>query len=103
MCCGSFQNSQTFSIGALTIVCTVIAMLNFTTRNRSNTYLYGNLALCYLYSMLSVHHASKRKRIFKKKEQYPSSKFLIRILDKAVFVAAIISAVMTLPQVWIIF
>ena len=53
--------------------------------------------------MLSVHHLHKRKRIHQKKEAYPSKKFLVRFLDKLVFLAAIVSAVMTLPQVWVIY
>lgn len=59
--------------------------------------LRGNLNL-----MLSVHHLHKRKRIYKKKEPYPSPKFYKRLLDKVVFVAAIVSPIMTIPQLLVI-
>ncbi|MEK7521644.1 MAG: SemiSWEET family transporter [Patescibacteria group bacterium] len=52
--------------------------------------------------MLSVHHLHKRKRVHKKLEPYPSPKFYKRLLDKVVFIAAIASPIMTVPQLLVI-
>lgn len=52
--------------------------------------------------MLSLHHQHKRKRIYQKKEPYPSPKFYKRILDRTVFAAAIVSPIMTIPQIYIV-
>ena len=46
----------------------------------------------------ALHHLSKRKRVHKKLEIYPSNRFWIRFLDKLLLVIAIIGPIMALPQ-----
>jgi uncharacterized protein with PQ loop repeat len=46
----------------------------------------------------SLEHISKRKRITKKLEEYPSKRFFIRLLDRLLLIIAIIGPIMALPQ-----
>jgi uncharacterized protein with PQ loop repeat len=48
-------------------------------------------------------HISKRKRVYKKLEEYPSKKFWIRFLDKMLIMIAIIAPLMGIPQLWNVF
>ena len=51
-----------------------------------------------------LHHYHKRKRIYLKKEPYPSKDKWKRFMDKAVYGAGIFGLIMTLPQltnIWI--
>jgi uncharacterized protein with PQ loop repeat len=50
-----------------------------------------------------LHHISKRKRVAKKLEAYPSRKFWIRFLDKLLVIIAIVGPLTALPQVWNVF
>ncbi|HVM73642.1 MAG TPA: hypothetical protein VMU13_02050 [Candidatus Paceibacterota bacterium] len=54
---------------------------------------------------IASHHLHGRKRIRKTKtlEPYPSSKHLVRLLDRVAIVAGILGPVMTLPQIWQIY
>ena len=51
-------------------------------------------------NFLGQQHISKRKRITKRLEEYPSKKFWIRFLDKLLVVIAIVGPLTALPQVW---
>jgi len=46
----------------------------------------------------ALHHISKRKRVVKKLEDYPSKRFWIRLLDRSLVAIAIIGPLMSLPQ-----
>jgi len=48
----------------------------------------------------ALHHLHKRKRIYKKFEIYPHPKKLKRIMDKLIYLIAILTPLMTLPQVY---
>lgn len=48
----------------------------------------------------ALHHISRRKRVTKKLEEYPSKKFLVRIFDRILLTVAIIGPLTALPQVW---
>jgi hypothetical protein len=50
-----------------------------------------------------LHHISKRKRVFKKLEEYPSKRFWIRFLDRILIIIAIIGPIMGIPQLWNVF
>ncbi len=47
-----------------------------------------------------LHHFYVRKRIYKKHEKYPSEDKWKKIIDKFIYIIAIIGIVMTLPQIW---
>jgi uncharacterized protein with PQ loop repeat len=47
-----------------------------------------------------LHHLSKRKRITKNLEAYPSPKFWIRLLDRLLIVIAVIGPLTAVTQVW---
>lgn len=44
-----------------------------------------------------------RKRFFKGLDEYPSKKFWIRFLDKALVIIAIVGPLMGVPQLWNVF
>ena len=47
-----------------------------------------------------LHHLHVRKRIHEKHEQYPSTNFLKRVVDKAVYFVGLIAVLISLPQLW---
>lgn len=47
-----------------------------------------------------IHHAHIRKRIYRNLEPFPHPNRLKRLLDRAIYVVAIIGPIMTIPQVW---
>ena len=51
----------------------------------------------------ALHHISKRKRVTKKLEIYPSNKFWIRSLDRILVIIAIVGPLMALPQLLTIY
>ncbi len=50
-----------------------------------------------------LHHIHIRKRIYRNRERYPSSKKRVRLMDKLVYVAAILGPVMTIPQLAVVY
>ncbi len=50
-----------------------------------------------------LHHLSKRKRVTKKLESYPSPRFFIRLLDRLLIVIAAIAPLFSIPQIWKVF
>ena len=52
---------------------------------------------------LELHHLSKRKRIHKKFEEYPSKKFWIRFLDRLLVVIAVVGPLVSIPQLWAVY
>lgn len=48
----------------------------------------------------ALHHISKRKRVTKKLEEYPSKRFWIRLFDRLLLTIAVIGPLTALPQVW---
>lgn len=46
----------------------------------------------------ALHHISKRKRVLKKLEEYPSKRFWIRFLDRILIIIAVVGPLMSLPQ-----
>ena len=49
---------------------------------------------------IGLHHFQIRKRVFEKKEKYPSSSKLKRYMDKAIFVMGALGPIMTIPQLF---
>lgn len=47
-----------------------------------------------------LHHLSKRKRLFKKFEKYPSDKKFIRFLDRLLIIIAVVGPIMAIPQLY---
>ncbi|MBU2639645.1 MAG: hypothetical protein KKG75_02970 [Nanoarchaeota archaeon] len=47
-----------------------------------------------------LHHFQIRKRIFEKREKYPSSSKVKRYMDKVVFVMGAFGPIMTIPQLY---
>lgn len=48
----------------------------------------------------ALHHISRRKRITKKLEEYPSKRFWVRLFDRVLLTIAVIGPLTALPQVW---
>jgi hypothetical protein len=51
-------------------------------------------------NFIGPQHISKRKKITKKLEEYPSKRFWVRLFDKLVLAIAIIGPLTAIPQVW---
>ncbi len=51
----------------------------------------------------ALHHLSKRKRVNKKLEVYPSPRFFIKWLDKLLILIAVIGPLMALPQLFLVY
>jgi len=47
-----------------------------------------------------LHHISKRKRVHQKLEPYPHPDPKKRFIDKAIYVAALVGPLFTLPQIY---
>lgn len=48
----------------------------------------------------ALHHISKRKRVNRKLEEYPSKKFWVGFLDRFLLCIAVIGPLTAIPQVW---
>jgi len=51
-------------------------------------------------NFLGLRHISKRKKITKKVEEYPSPKFWIGLFDRIILTIAVVGPLTALPQVW---